>query len=42
MRDILLTLALGNPNLVPALPLLAFCALWIAGDFALRMTEKRQ
>lgn len=42
MRDILLTLALGNPNLVPALPLIAFCALWIAGDAAMRMTEPRR
>jgi hypothetical protein len=42
VRDLLLTLALGNPNLVPALPLIAFCALWIAGDAALRWTERRR
>jgi hypothetical protein len=42
MSGILLTLALGNPNLIPALPLIAFCALFLAGQAALGWTERPQ
>ena len=39
MRAALLFLAGGNANLVPALPIIGFCALWIAVEAALRWTE---